>query len=101
MKVTYDIAWRVWYIEAFGQWVVHPPDGFYQRGEFTFLTNVHSQYFKNQLHAWEIAKGRARKYRTLALLYYKNRGEVRTSVNYGEIVNEKIQATERPKHLYP
>lgn len=100
MKVTYDIAWRVWYIEAFGQWVVHPPDGFYVRGEFTFLTNVCPLYYKKQSVSWELARKNARKDRTLAILYCRN-GTRSVTCDYRIDKNEKVQATKCPKHLYP
>lgn len=101
MKITYATAWRVWYIPTFGQWVVHPPDGFYTKGLFTFLTNTHAQYFAHQKDAWNIAKKHARKYRGLALLHYKDRKEVRLTANYREDKSEEVQATECPKYLYP
>ena len=100
MKVTYDIAWRVWYIPAFGQWVVHLPDGFYNRGEFTFLTNTHSLYYTRQANAWFQAKLFARRNRTLAVLYTKV-GDVRKTCDYRIDKNEEVQTTECPKHLYP
>lgn len=103
MKVTYDIAWRVWYIKAFGQWVVHPPDGFYKRGEFTFLTNVQPNYYRLQKDAWNIAKQQARKHRTLAVIHYKapGRWDVVDYRSSEDKKNEEVQATECPKHLYP
>jgi hypothetical protein len=101
MIVTYDIAWRVWYIKAFGQWVVHPPDGFYQRGEFTFLTNTQSLYFRRQADAWRTALKNARKLKTIAVLYTKDNKSCRTKVDYRSDKNEEVQATECPQHLYP
>ena len=103
MKVTYDIAWRVWFIPAFGQWVIHPPDGFYRRSGFVFLANVHAQYFKRQKDAWDLARKLARKDRTLAVLHAKETSKARLCRDYRTLgcYNEEVQATECPKHLYP
>lgn len=81
MRVEYETAWSVWWIDSFHQWVVSPPDGYWREGEWVFLTNINKTYWPTRAMAWNRARCNAKKSRSSAKLYRKN-GTVEEWPNY-------------------